>query len=169
MINPRPQDVLANLIATLDEKVLPRLTETDLLSAVTTTKHLIRYVLNQLVHEHQSFSQELPKLIDLLHQAQAFLADAGDAPELLARVETALAGPADIRDLSDIEALAARIQTLREGLHAALGHLIEHRAAYATQPAYDPLRTAIRDYLAWQNSEEAKIIAPTYYGQGPRR
>ena len=50
MINPRPKDVLENLIATLDDKVLPRVKEADLLSAVTTTKFLIRYVLNQLEH-----------------------------------------------------------------------------------------------------------------------
>ena len=67
------------------------------------------------------------------------------------------------------EALAQRIQALREGLHAALGHLIEKREAYQARPGYTPLRDAIRDYLAWQNIEEAKIIAPTYYGHGARR
>lgn len=169
MIHPRPKDVLENLIATLDEKVLPRLQETDLLSAVTTTKHLIRYVLNQLAHEPESFAAELPRLTALLAHAQGFLAEATDAPEVSAKVEAALDGPNDPRDLADIEALAQRIQALREGLHAALGHLIEHREAYRAKPGYTPLRNAIRDYLAWQNSEEAKIIAPTYYGQGPRR
>lgn len=166
MINPRPKDVLENLIATLDDKVLPRLKETDLLSAVTTTKHLIRYVLNQLAHEPDSFAAELPRLTDLLGQAKDFLANTGDAPEVLAQVTAALA---DTATPANHEALAQRIQTLREGLHAALGHLIEQRDTYQANPAYTPLRNAIRDYLAWQNVEEARIIAPTYYGQGPRR
>lgn len=166
MINPRPQDVLVNLIATLDEKVLPRITETDLLSALTTTKHMLRYVLNQLAHERASFTAELPQLIALLTRARAFLAD---APEVLGQVEAALDGPADPRELGEMEALAARIGALREGLHAALGHLIATRGTYRADPAYTPLRDAIRDYLAWQNQQEARIIAPTFYGQGPRR
>lgn len=169
MINPRPKDILENLIATLDEKVLPRLKETDLLSAVTSTKHLIRYVLNQLTHEQASFSAELPRLTALLAQARSFLEEAGDAPEVTAKLDAALDGPNDPGELTDIEALAMRIQSLREGLHAALGHLIERRDAYRADPGYAPLRDAIRDYLAWQNIEEARIIAPTYYGQGARR
>ena len=167
MINPRPKDVLENLIATLDDKVLPRITETDLLSALTTSKHLIRYVLNQLVHEPASFAEELPRLTALLGQARSFLADAGDAPEARAQVEAALHD--EDAPHHTHEALAARIQQLREGLHAALGQLIDSRHTYQANPAYSPLRAAIRDYLAWQNIQEAKIIAPTYYGQGARR
>lgn len=166
MINPRPKDVLENLLATLDEKILPRITETDVLSALTSTKHLIRYALNQLTHEPDSFAAELPRLTALLGQAKEFLTAANDAPEILAQVNAAVAGDASPQNH---EALAARIQTLREGLHAALGHLIAHRETYIGNPAYTPLRDAIRDYLAWQNAEEAKIIAPTYYGRGPRR
>ena len=167
MMNPRPSDVLENLIATLDEKVLPRLQEADVLSAVTTTRHMLRYVLNQLRCEPASFAAELPKLVALLNDAKLFFAQAGETAEL-ARIETALTA-AEGHAMVDHETLAVVIQQLREGLHGALGDLIKRREVWSDRPGYSTLRETIRDYLSWQNSEEAQIVGPAFYGQGARR
>lgn len=167
MINPRPTDVLENLIATLDGSILPRLKETDVLSAATTTRHMLNYVLNQLRHEPACFAAELPRLNDLLAQARRFFDDvgAGEASQAIDAAQAAAANPA----LIGHEGLAASIGHLREGLHDALRLLIEQRETWASRTGYTSLRGAIRDYLAWQNIEEAKIVAPAFYGQGARR
>lgn len=167
MIHPRPADVLENLIATLDESVLPRLKDADVLSAATTTRHMIRFVLNQLRHEPASFAAELPKLHDLLAQARTFF-EGVDARPALQALDAALAA-AERETTVGHEGIAARIGHLREGLHAALRALIEGGAEWSGSSGYTPLREAIRGYLAWQNIEEAKIVAPAFYGQGARR
>ncbi|MDR2857091.1 MAG: hypothetical protein LBV50_04505 [Novosphingobium sp.] len=167
MINPRPTEVIENLIATLDSIILPRLKEADVLSAATTTRHMLRYVLNQMWLEPVIFAAELPKLEGLLDEARQFFHAVG-ASEALAIVATALAHDADDVEPGH-EGIAMRVGKLREGIHGALRQLIDHRADWSGSTGYDDLRKAIRDYLAWQNIEEAKIVAPAFYGQGARR
>jgi len=167
MINPRPIDVLENLVATLDASVLPRLKDADVLSAATTTRHMLRYVLSQLRYEPASFAAELPRLTGLLEQVRNFLERVG-ASEALHGVDAALASAA-VSNADGHEGLATRIAHLREGLHGAHRTLIEHRGEWAADPGYAELRGTIREYLSWQNLEEAKIVAPAFYGQGARR
>ena len=165
MINPRPTDVLKTIIANLDSKVTPKLTDVDVLSAVTTAKHMVRYVLNQLAQERTNFLAELPRLAELLESAAAFFKGRDDAA---ARAALAALG-ADSGDLGDSEVLAARVQALREALYQALDLLIRQRDAWKGDAAYTALRDAIRQYMAWQNEQDATIIGPTFYGQGARR
>ena len=167
MINPRPADVLKTIIANLESKVEPKLTDVDVLSAVTTCKHMVRYVLYQLAQERTIYLAELPRLNELLGQSQAFLAVA-EGQQALAQA-TAEALNADAGDLGDIEALAARVLTLREALYQVLSRLTEQRDALRGQHGYQELRAAIRDYLAWQNVQDEAIIGPSFFGQGPRR
>ncbi len=165
MINPRPTDVLQTIIANLDSKVIPKLSDVDVLSAVTTCKHMARYVINQLAQERGIFLAELPRLGELLESAAAFLKNR-DAAAARA-IDAALS--ADAGDLGDIELLAARVQQLREALYQSLDLLIRQRDAWKDDAAYTALRDAIRHYMAWQNEADAKIIAPTFFGQGARR
>ncbi len=167
MINPRPADVLTNIIANLDSKVIPKLTDVDVLSAVTTAKHMVRYVINQLAQERAIYLADMPRLIDLLGQAGSFLNRKGGQEAMEAAIDTALRE--DELDLGDIEVMAARAMVLREALYQALDLLIRQRDSWKDDPAYTTLRDAIRAYMAWQNEQDAKIVAPTFYGQGPRR
>jgi len=167
MINPRPTDVLINIIANLDSKVIPKLTDVDVLSAVTTAKHMVRYVIHQLAQERRIYLAELPRLADLLDQASSFLNARGGHQAAVQAVDAVLR--ADAGDLGDIEMLAARIKDLREGLYQVLALLIAQRDAWRDDNAYTALRDAIRQYMTWQNEQDATIIGPTFYGQGARR
>jgi len=167
MINPRPTDVLTNIIANLDSKVIPALTDVDVLSAVTTCKHMVRYVINQLAQERTIYLAEMPRLAELLEQASDFLNARGGQEAARQAIDTVL--HADAGDMGDIEVLAARIKGLREGLYQVLDLLIKGRDEWKDDPAYMALRDAIRHYLAWQNGQDTTIIAPTFYGQGARR
>lgn len=167
MINPRPIDVLENLVATLDASVLPRLKDSDVLSAATTTRHMLRYVLSQLRHEPASFAAEVPKLTDLLNELRDFLRQVG-AEEIAVEVEAQLVSAEAVTELGH-EGLAGRVACLREGLHRGHRALINQRSEWSDKPGYAALREAIRSYLAWQNLEEAKIVGPAFYGQGARR
>lgn len=167
MINPRPSDVLTNIIANLDSKVIPNLTDIDVLSAVTTCKHMVRYVIQQLAQERTIYLAELPRLHDLLTQAHDFLVAMGgheDVAQMIAQTRDA-----DPGDLGDAEALAACIKNLREALCQALDLLIRQRDAWQDKPDYTAIRDAIRHYMAWQNEQDATIIGPAFYGQGARR
>lgn len=165
MINPRPTDVLQTIIANIESKVEPKLTDVDVLSAVTTAKHMVRYVIHQLAQERGTFLAELPRLADLLERAAGFLE--GRDAEAARAIEAALGAAAG--DLGDIEALAARTQALREALYQALDLLIRQRENWQDEPAYTALRDAIRHHMAWQNEQDARIVAPAFFGQGPRR
>lgn len=167
MINPRPIDLIENLIATFDSSILPGLNDTSVLSAATTTRLMLRYVLNQLKHEPESFAAELPRLTVLIGQAQDFFAQV-NASAALTAVEAAVAA-ADTGEVPGHEGLASRIGHLREGLHGVLRQLIDQRDEWSSEPGYAALREAIRQYLVWQNIEEAKIVAPAFYDQGARR
>lgn len=167
MINPRPADVLRNIIANIESKVEPKLTDVDVLSAVTTAKHMVRYVINQLAQERTIYLAELPRLGELLESAAGFLKGRDGQDAAVRAIEAALA--ADAGDLGDIEALAARILALREALYQSLDLLIRQRDAWKDDAAYTALRDAIRQYMAWQNESDATIIGPSFYGQGARR
>lgn len=165
MINPRPSDLLKAIIANLDNKVIPKLTDVDVLSAVTTCKHMVRYVIHQLGQERSIYLDDLPRLTELLETAAAFLTGKDDNAAKVAAAALA----AEAGDLGDIEALAARVQQLREALYQTLDLLIRNRDSWRGDAAYTALRDAIRQYMAWQNEADAKIIGPSFYGQGARR
>jgi hypothetical protein len=42
-------------------------------------------------------------------------------------------------------------------------------ARHGDEPAYQAIRAAIREYMVWQVEQEEKLIAPAFFGQGPRR
>jgi hypothetical protein len=167
MINPRPTDVLETIIANIESKVEPKLTDVDVLSAVTTCKHMVRYVINQLAQERTIYLAELPRLADLLGQAGSFFNRKGGQEQAESMIDATLR--ADPGDLGDIEALASRIKALREALYQSLDLLIRQRDAWKGDAAYTALRDAIRAYMAWQNEADATIVGPSFYGQGPRR
>lgn len=167
MINPRPADVLQTIISNIESKIEPKLTDVDVLSAVTTCKHMVRYVINQLAQERTIYLADIPRLVDLLGQAGSFLNRKGGHEAAEQAIDAALR--ADAGDLGDIEALAARAMALREALYQALDLLIKQRDSWQGDAAYTALRDAIRAYMAWQNEQDATIVAPSFYGQGPRR
>jgi hypothetical protein len=167
MINPRPSDVLQTIISNIESKIESKLTDVDVLSAVTTCKHMVRYVINQLAQERAIYLADMPRLIDLLGQAGSFLNRKGGHEAAEQAIDAVLG--AEAGDLGDIEALAARVMALREALYQALDLLIKQRESWKDDPAYTALRDAIRAYMAWQNVQDAKIVAPTFYGQGARR
>lgn len=166
MINPRPADVLQTILSNLDSKVIPKLTDVDVLSAVTTAKHMVRYVINQLAQERGIFMADMDRLEELLKQAKSFF-DSKASDEAARAVSSVLS--ADAGDIGDIEVLALRVMNLREALYQALDLLIKRRDDWRGDATYAALRDAIRQYMAWQNEQDAKIVGPTFFGQGARR
>jgi hypothetical protein len=167
MIHPSATDILKTIDATIEAKVIPSLKDLDGKSAIATVRHLLRLVRVRIEEEGQILADDIAMLRRLLPQVRDYLASVGSSEA--ARIDAALAeGSADGRYPS-LDRIAGEAGALREAVYQALKHLQTMRAARKDEPEYRAVRTAIRDYVVWQNEQERKLIAPAFYGQGPRR
>jgi hypothetical protein len=167
MIHPSATDILKTIDATIEAKVIPSLKDLDGKSAIATVRHLLRLVRVRIEEEGQILADDIAMLRRLLPQVRDYLVSVGSTEA--ARIDAVLAeGSADGRYPS-LDRIAGEAGALREAVYQALKHLQTMRAARKDEPEYRAVRTAIRDYVVWQNEQERKLIAPAFYGQGPRR
>ena len=173
MIHPTAADILKTIDATLAAQVAPALDSLDGQSAVATIRHLLRLVLVRIEDEGQNLIDEISALRRLLPSVGDYLRSTGAGMEQRQRIDAALAeavaGDAGDARYPTLETLAERLSGLREALYQALKTLQALRPERQEQPEYRAIRAAIREYIVWQNEQERKLIAPAFYGQGPRR
>jgi hypothetical protein len=170
VIHPTVTDILKTIDATMTAKVMPSITDLDGQSAATTIRHLLRLVLVRTEEEGQTLLDEINQLRRLLPGVREYLQATDAGVEQRQRIDTALAeGDEDDTRYPRLDTLAERLGGLREALYQALKALQALRRERHEQPEYRAVRAAIRDYIVWQNEQERKLIAPAFYGQGPRR
>lgn len=168
MIHPRATDILKTVDATIEAKVIPSLKDLDGQSAIATVRHLLRLVRVRIEEEGQVLADDVAALRRLLPTIAAYLhpIDRSAAERIEAVLKTA--GP-DAGRYPSLDRLADEAGQLREAVYQALKHLQGMRDSRGNDTDYRETRTAIRDYIVWQNEQERKLIAPAFYGQGPRR
>lgn len=170
MITVSATDLLRVVDATLIEKVEPSLSDMNGRAALATVRHLLNFVLVRIEKEGQTLSDEIAATRTLLADIAAYHDAAGDADDAevmraaLAKLPTA--DPAHYKSLDDLDREAA---ILREALHRALASLQAKRDERGDDNAYRAIRDAIRAQIVSQIEAEGEIVAPAFFGRGPRR
>lgn len=170
MIHPRATDILKTVDATIEAKVIPSLKDLDGRSAIATIRHLLRLVRVRIEEEGQILVDDVAALSNLLPTVASYLRSVGGAEVEAGRIEQVLETAApEAGRYPSLDQLAEQAGKLREAVYRALKQLQEMRDSHGNDANYRATRSAIRDYIVWQNEQERKLIAPAFYGQGPRR
>lgn len=170
MITVSATDLLRVVDATLLEKVEPSLSDMNGRAALATVRHLLNFVRVRIEKEGQALSDEIaatrPLLDDIAayHDAAGDIADAEAVRAVVAKAP--LPDPARYRSLDELDREAA---TLREALHSALACLQAKRDERGDHEGYRAIRAAIRAQIVSQIEAEGEIVAPAFFGRGPRR
>ncbi|MDE2596132.1 MAG: hypothetical protein KGL44_04550 [Sphingomonadales bacterium] len=167
MIHPTCTEVLATVQTAFDEQVVPHLADSEARSAAATIGHLLRHVALRIEQEGQILSDDIARLEALLGRIADWFDEtrAADAQPLRAALVPAL--PAG--RYPSLTLIGERALALRAALVAAQERLQEAAAGHGSEAGYTDLRAGIRDYIAAQLADEARLIAPAFQGRGPRR
>jgi hypothetical protein len=163
MIHPTCLEVLSTVQSALTREIIPRLTDVDARSTAATIEHLLRHIALRIEHEGQILTTDIARLCDLLKEAAQWQQARGTDPSPLRDLLAAEAREgAGYRNLDQLGAAALR-------LRAALVDVQRQLMAVEGDDISDALHARMRDYIALQLTDEAKLIDPAFTGRGPRR
>lgn len=167
MIHPSCAEVLATIQTGFEEQIVPHLADSEARSAAATIGHLLRHVALRLDEEGQILTDDIARLRTLLTQIAGWFDNTGlgEAAPLRAAIaqEMPEATYLSLTLLGELAlALRGALVAAQETLHGLVG-------LHGNDPGYQALRDAIRQYIAAQLADEAKLIAPAFQGKGPRR
>ena len=170
MIRPTATDLLRTIDATLTEKVEPSLSDLTGRSALATVRHLLNFVRIRIEQEGQQLVDDILALRSLLAQVAQYCrsVNEGDAAAAIDRA-LAEADPPDPARYRSLDDLAIEAGSLREALYQALAQLQSLRPRHGDNPDYQAVRAAIRGYITHQIEMEGEMVAPAFFGRGPRR
>lgn len=171
MIAPTAVDILRTIEATIVEKIEPSLSDLPGRSASATVRHLLRHVIERLQHEGELLTEDIDALRGVLAEVRDYFLSLGaeqGAPHAAA-IESVLVPRRPAPKYATLEMLATEAGALRGCLYQALKQLQALREQRQQDPRYVALRGAIRAYLVAQIEHEELIIAPAFFGRGPRR
>lgn len=168
MIVPTLADVVHSISGAIDEVIAPKLEGLRERSTITTIRHLLRLVENGIEDEGQVLYDEVNQLKPLLREVATGFAAQPGLEHVAAAIRESLAIERDPAIYPSIRLLAQDIGRLR-GLVCdalvALRALPVSASSAATQTAHQRLR----EYIAWQLKNEARVIEPAFRGHGARR
>lgn len=170
MITVTATDLLRVVDATLASKVEPSLSDLTGRSALATVRHLLNFVRVRIEQEGAALAGDSAVLRMLLADIAAYHRRAGDG-DAAAAVDAALAAApiADPEETPSLDTLTAETRALREALHQALARLQRLREGRRDDPDYVAIRAAIRACIVSEIEAEGAIVAPAFFGRGPRR
>lgn len=169
MILPSASDIVQVIEATIVRSVEPYITDTRGLSATATIKHLLRNVVVRLEKEGAILLEDMDRQRALIGQIADYLIRAGDEGNGRAVRDALTAIPDRPVGYPTLDALSDIGVALRNQFHHALKALQALRETHADDGTYIELRAAVRAHIEWQVAEETTLIAPAFFGQGPRR
>ncbi|WP_068088791.1 hypothetical protein [Novosphingobium rosa] len=170
MIYPTATDLLRTIDATLADKVEPSLSDLSGRSALITVRHLLNFVRIRIEGEGQILQTDIEMTRHLIEQIIAYHTQACDAAKG-ATITACLVGCASTGALPypSLVQLADEAAGLNELLHVSLAGLQELREERQNDAAYQDIRAAIRNHLKRQIENEGTLVAPAFFGRGPRR
>jgi hypothetical protein len=173
VINPSAIDILRTIDATITDKVEPSLSDLSGRSATATVRHLLRHVMVRIEVEGQLFTNDIVALREVLGKARDYFASLGSDHEGAAHAAKVALTLTELHraptQYPSLTILAAEAGALRQCLYQALKHLQAIRDDRKEDAAYASIRAAIRTYLVSQIEQEEQMIAPAFFGKGPRR
>jgi len=168
MITVSATDLLRVIDATLVSKVEPSLGDVNGRSALATVRHLLNFVRVRIEQEGAMLIADDAALRGLLGQVAEYHRGAGDTGAA-DDVAAALGAAPTCDATASLDDLTGEARVLREALHRALAHLQSLRTERGDDPAYQQIRTAIREHVVRQIEAEGELVAPAFFGRGPRR
>jgi len=172
MIYPTATDLLRTIDHAIEEKIEPSLKDLTGRSAMATVRHLLRYVMIRLEKEGQTLTDDIAALRKLLPEVRTYFLSLGDKDGSKAQakmIEDALVPRFDPTKYRTLDSLAEEGAVLREALYKSLERLQALRGTYGKDASYHAVRAAIRSYIVKEIEQEGEIIAPSFFGRGPRR
>lgn len=172
MIYPRATDLLDNIESTMVSHIEPSLSTLAGKSAAATIRHLLRHVRTRIEVEGKVLTADIRALKAVLAETRAYLAarPIAGSPDVIQRIDAAVeqeaAASDDYLGLNELAGLAG---PLREALYQALKLLSASAAERGDDVDYCAIRQRIRDYMVEQVEQEDRLIAPAFFGGGPRR
>jgi hypothetical protein len=171
MIVPSVADVVRTIAHSLDDIIAPAMQTSHQRSTIVTIGHMLRYVQN-------ATDREGPLLFEEANRLRVLLADLGkrsagaDMSAAIASIggamRSAVAEPRDASIYPSTPRLAAEIKAFTQHADDMLA-AVHALPADARSGATAALHQALRDHIAWQLENEAKLIEPAFVGHGPRR
>jgi hypothetical protein len=171
VIYPTAVDILRTIEATIVDKIEPSLSDLSGRSASATVRHLLRHVIARLEHEGELLTEDIDALRGVLVEARDYFVSPGreHGAAQAARIAAALLLPQRSSKYATLQMLASEAGALRRCLYEALKQLQAVREQRQGDLQYLALRGAIRAYLVSQIEHEERIVAPAFFGRGPRR
>lgn len=170
MITVSATDLLRVVDATLAQKIEPALNDIGARAALTTVRHLLRFTLVRVEQEGQTLVDEIAATRPLLEDVAAYFEGAGDVSDAeVIRGMLAKAPAHDPARYQSLDDLTGETAALREALHRALASLQAKRETRGELDAYRAIRAAIRAQVVRQIEAEGELVAPAFFGRGPRR
>lgn len=174
MIYPRATDLLDNIEATMVSHIEPSLSTLAGKSAAATIRHLLRHVRTRIEVEGKVLTADIGVLKELLANVRAYFSEHGlegddaaiSAIDAAFDAEAAAVSSGEYLGLNELAELAGG---LREAVYRALQALVTAEQERVDDAAYLAVRQSIREYLVEQVEGEEKLIAPAFFGGGPRR
>jgi hypothetical protein len=168
MIVPTLADVVHAVSGALDEVIAPKVEGLRERSTLTTIRHLLRLVEIGIEGEGQVLYDELNKLEGLLSEVATVFATRPGLEGVAAAIRESLALERDPSIYPSLRILAQDVGRLREHVCDALVAL-RALPASATSADTQTAHQQLREYIAWQLKQEARIIDPAFRGHGARR
>jgi len=168
MITVSATDLLKIVDATLATKVEPSLSDLNGRSALATVRHLLNFVRVRIEREGQVLLDDNKGLREVLEQIAEYHHAGGDTGDWTA-ITTALAAAPISGAGASLDEISVEAKALREALHKGLARLQKMRGQRGNEPAYRTIRAAIRAHIVKQIEAEGELVAPAFFGRGPRR
>jgi hypothetical protein len=167
MIHPTCAEVLATMLTGFEDQIVPHLHDREARSAAATFGHLLRHVALRVDAEGQILLDDIIRLRHLVGTIADWFESEGTGDAKLLRESLPRELPSNV--YPTLTLLGEQALTLRGALVAVQLRLQQLTDTHGSNPGYQALRRAIRDYIASQLADEAKLIDTAFLGKGPRR
>ncbi|HKR47778.1 MAG TPA: hypothetical protein VJU59_50305, partial [Paraburkholderia sp.] len=150
----------------------PELGRMSVKSALATCRHMVRHVEVRLRLETAVLLDDIDTARSLLTQLATHVDTLGEGQARIAQhIRSTLVNESAELDSAgdDLARVRARALSLREQVYQTLVALQALDASIKDTAHYRQARGLIREYIAYELQQEARLIAPAFKGQDPRR
>ena len=168
MLTPELPTVVRAVANAIDDIIAPALTGLRERSAIATIRNMLSYIELNAEKQAETLFDEARHLRDVLGRvAEKLQSDSATAATGVA-LRDALKKQRDPALYPSAARLAEELRELRAHADTALKAVLAIPERDRSQAAL-AARQEIRDYLLWQLKQEARLVEPSFVGQGARR
>jgi len=166
-VRPRADEIMASVVATFEEYIVPEVDEPFAQSIALTLSNLMRLVRLRIQQEGPMLHADNVDLRATLAEVGSYMRGAdGRFAELVVEIDDVLAAPnMPVDEYPTLAWMDDQATTLRWILQRALEALDAARADIGTNDDYATIRQRIRQYLRRSVEREGAVILPAFTGE----